>query len=161
MLGMHDSCMLGMPLNAGPLEHYIQRFASYTYTRTYISYQEMDLMLIGDVLGFNGGPAGYRHSVIMRRNITICGTDEFVAGTCTPGTCISSVCLSAFRLSVCVRIFWHWLFVVCVYVLAGSGVCVCVYVCMLCGVPLCLSVCCPSVCLLSVCLSACLCIFKA
>ncbi len=59
----------------------------YGYSQhAYVHVQEMDLMLVGDVLGFDGGPAGYRHSVIMRRNITICGTDEFVAGTCTPGT---------------------------------------------------------------------------
>ena len=45
----------------------------------------MDLVILGDVLGFNGGPVGFRHSTIMRRNITICSSDDFVAGKCTMG----------------------------------------------------------------------------
>ncbi len=68
----------------------------------------MDLMLIGDVLGFNGGPAGYRHSVIMRHNITICGTDDFLAGTCTPGMFCVCVCVGVWCVCVCVYfIFIH------------------------------------------------------
>jgi len=47
--------------------------------------QDMDLVLMGNVLGFNGGPAGFRHSIIMRRNITVCGTKDFLAGNCTVG----------------------------------------------------------------------------
>lgn len=47
--------------------------------------QEIDLMVFGNVLGFGGAPAGFEHNVIMRQNITICGTKEFIDGTCTPG----------------------------------------------------------------------------
>lgn len=47
--------------------------------------QDMDLVMMGDVLGFNGGPAGFRHNTIMRRNITICSTRDFLAKNCTPG----------------------------------------------------------------------------
>jgi len=47
--------------------------------------QELDLMVAGNVLGFGGAPAALEHTVIMRENITICGTQEFLEGRCTPG----------------------------------------------------------------------------
>lgn len=47
--------------------------------------QDLDLVMIGDVLGFNGGPAGFRHNTIMRRNMTICSNRDFISGNCTLG----------------------------------------------------------------------------
>ena len=47
--------------------------------------QELDLMLAGNVLGFGGAPPGFQHTLIMRHNITICDTEEFLDGNCTVG----------------------------------------------------------------------------
>ena len=47
--------------------------------------QQVDLMIAGNVLGFGGAPASFQHTVIMRQNITICGTREFLEGKCEPG----------------------------------------------------------------------------
>jgi hypothetical protein len=47
--------------------------------------QDMDVMVMGNVLGFEGNPAGFEHAVIMQQNLTICSTDELAKGTCTPG----------------------------------------------------------------------------
>mmetsp|Transcript_32326 Transcript_32326/g.76804 ORF Transcript_32326/g.76804 Transcript_32326/m.76804 type:complete len:385 (+) Transcript_32326:42-1196(+) len=47
--------------------------------------QEMDVMVLGNVLGFNSNPAGFQHSVIMQQNITICSGHEMDTDTCAPG----------------------------------------------------------------------------
>ena len=47
--------------------------------------QEIDLMIAGNILGFGGAPAGFQHTIILRQNITICGTQELLDGRCTPG----------------------------------------------------------------------------
>lgn len=47
--------------------------------------QEIDLMIAGNVLGFGGAPASFQHTIILRENVTICGTREFLDGTCEVG----------------------------------------------------------------------------
>jgi hypothetical protein len=47
--------------------------------------QEVDLLLAGSIMGFGGAPAGFKHTLIMRRNITVCDTEKFLEGSCIPG----------------------------------------------------------------------------
>jgi len=47
--------------------------------------QDMTVMVIGNVFGFNHNPAGLRAIVLDRHNLTICQTKSFIDGSCTPG----------------------------------------------------------------------------
>jgi len=47
--------------------------------------QEMDMVVVGNVFGFSGGPPAHRAIVIERHNVTVCDTREFLDGKCEPG----------------------------------------------------------------------------
>jgi hypothetical protein len=47
--------------------------------------QDLDMFTMGWVEGFNGAPAGFRHTTVTRQNMTICDSTSFVEGTCSLG----------------------------------------------------------------------------